>query len=378
MGQDENLLESNPSPVRKSGGRWKVVRRVIWTLLILFCLAAGTIGGVALYAANGIKPVQASDEQVRISIPKGSGSAEIAGILKKAGLIRDEFMFKMYIRYKNEGKRFQAGDYTLKPGATLDEIIQKLNDGDTVPPEMIKFTIPEGFTIEQMAEKLSEMQLINGQTFMELAQSPKSLNAYSVVYIPDDANIKYRLEGYLFPDTYEMRKGSTEQQIMDRMAIELDHKLKELPEDWKAKMEENGIDFHQMLTIASLIEEEVAVPEERPIVSGIIYNRLKKEMPLQLDATVQYALDEHKDRLYEKDTKIDSPYNTYQHVGLPPGPISSPSLASIRAALYPEQTEYLYYVTKKDGSHQHLFAETLAQHQRNIEKSKQMAQDSGQ
>ena len=123
------------------------------------------------------------------------------------------------------------------------------------------------------------------------------------------------------------------------------------------------------MTVASLVEREVVVDEERPIVAGIIYNRLKEGMPLQIDATVQYLLDKQKDRLMESDLQVDSPYNTYKIKGLPPGPIASPSVKSIEAALFPKKTDYFYYVTKKDGSHEHLFAETLKQHNQNIAKS---------
>jgi len=158
---------------------------------------------------------------------------------------------------------------------------------------------------------------------------------------------------------------------------ELDRKLDQLPEGWQDLLEERDMTLHDLLTVASLIEREVAVAEERPIVASVIYNRLAKGMPLQVDATVLYALGGTKDRVLDEDLEIDHPYNTYKIPALPPGPIASPSLASIQAALEPEDTEYLYYVTKKDGSRTHLFAKTLQEHQRNIRRSEEAAAQGG-
>ncbi|MNZ86552.1 putative aminodeoxychorismate lyase [compost metagenome] len=198
-------------------------------------------------------------------------------------------------------------------------------------------------------------------------------DAEAVRSVPDNDQLHQRLEGYLFPETYEMKKESTEEDIIKRMLMELDRKLAELPEDWQLVMEEKNLSLHELLTIASLVEREVVVDEERALVAGVIYNRMKDGMMLQIDATVQYSLDKPKERLYEKDLQVDSPYNTYKVEGLPPGPIASPSIASIQAALYPEDSDYLFYVTKKDGSQSHLFAKTYKEHLKNIEISKQTA-----
>jgi UPF0755 protein len=174
----------------------------------------------------------------------------------------------------------------------------------------------------------------------------------------------------LFPETYELKKDSTTKDMVLRMASELDKKLAGLPTDWPEKLKQRGLTFHQLMTVASMIEREVVDDEERPLVAGVIYNRMKIGMKLQIDATVQYALDKPKDRLFEKDLLIDSPYNTYKIAGLPPGPIASPSLKSIEAALYPAESNYLFYVTKGDGTQKHVFAETYDQHLKNIADSK--------
>jgi len=337
-------------------------------LIIACCILLVIIGivlGVGMFFANGLHPVEARDEPVLISVKPGMSSTQIARLLEDNGLIKNEFVFRYYLRINKQGSRFQAGDYSMKPGMELEEIVTMLNNGDTIKPPTFKFTIPEGYTIERIADKLTTENLINRDKFLELASQPELFSSSYVQLIPDNPDIAYSLEGYLFPETYEMVEGSTEQEIIARMIAELERKLQLLPDGWQTQLEELGLSFHELLTVASLIEREAAVAEERPIIASVIYNRLKSDMLLQIDATVQYALDGHKDVLLIDDTEIDSPYNTYKINGLPPGPIASPGIESIRAALYPEDTKYLFYVTKKDGTQEHLFAETYEQHLRN-------------
>ncbi|XEC93119.1 endolytic transglycosylase MltG [Paenibacillus tarimensis] len=351
-------------PIRKS-------RITIWVVLSLLGVVFITAAGIALYIWNGLRPT-AEGELVRIEIAKGTTPFKVAEQLEEEGIIRNAFIFKYYLRFNNEGSRFQAGVYDMHPGMEHEEIIAKLNSGDTVKAETVRFTIPEGYTVLQIADKLSAEGLVDKQKFLELAES-EAMFAYSEAASQVQAKdeMHHVLEGYLFPETYEMKKDSTEQDIIIRMLQELDRKLNQLPEGWGDALEERELTFHEVMVIASLVEREVVVDEERPIVAGIIYNRLKLGMPLQIDATVQYLLDKPKERLLEKDLQVESPYNTYKVNGLPPGPIANPSLASIEAALFPEETEYLFYVTKKDGSQKHLFAKTYNEHLNNINKSKQ-------
>jgi UPF0755 protein len=299
---------------------------------------------------------------------------KVAELLEQKGLIRSSFLFSGWLKVAGEGSRFQAGVYELTPGMTRDQIVAKLNKGDIIAASTIRFTIPEGFTVQQIAARLSETGAVNKNKFLEAAgHTAQATGSLWTKNIPADNSLKFPLEGYLFPETYEMKRESTAADIVNRMLAELDHKLDQLPDDWQITMEERGLTVHQLLTIASLVEREVVVEEERPIVSSVIQNRLKKKMPLQIDATIQYLLDKQKELLLEPDLKVESPYNTYLHAGLPPGPIASPSLKSIEAALYPEATDYLYYVTKKDGTNTHLFAVKYSQHQRNIQISEKNA-----
>ena len=347
------------------------MKRNVWIRSAIAIVVAGALTAIGLgfYAFRMLQPVQPAGPEVHISVLPGMGAGEIAELLENNGIIRDAFMFKLYLKSKGEGSRFQAGEYAMAPGMSLEQIVKKLNNGETVKEETVRFVIPEGFTVTQIADRLSEQNGFDRDHILQIANEKAAFSSRWTAEIPDDPRIRYRLEGYLFPETYEMHKGASEREIVERMVKELDNKLAQLPADWPDRLKQSGLTFHQMLTLASLVEREVAVDYERPIVAGVIYNRLKRNMLLQIDATVLYALGQSKERVDYKDLEIDSPYNTYRYPGLPPGPIANPGLASIRAALYPAETNYLFYVTKKDGTHEHYFAETLEQHLQNIAKS---------
>lgn len=349
-------------------------KKIITVLITLIVLAAVVVGGLWMYVNNALKPTPASEQEVRVSIKPGSSPVTIAHNLEENGIIRNNTIFVWYLKWKGIGSKFQAGEYAMKPGMTNDEIVDMLSKGQTIKEEMIRVTIPEGYTVKQIAEKLAETQSFDAAKFLEIAES--STNKYiadAYRNIPEDKSIIHHLEGYLFPETYEFVKGTTEEEVVERMLQELDKKLAGLDVDVQKQLDKLGVTFHQMMTIASLVEREVVVDKERALVAGVIYNRIKQKMPLQIDATVQYLFDKPKERLFEKDLQIDSPYNTYKIPGIPPGPIGSPSIESIQAALFPEDTKYLFYVTKKDGSKEHLFAETFEGHKKNIAESKKQS-----
>lgn len=343
-------------------------KRNRWVKLCCFILlaAAGIAGALGFYVYQALSPMPPSDKPVPFEVPKGAGSAGISRILDDHGLIRSSTVFSLYLKAKHEGGRFQAGVYEMKPGISIQQIIGMLNRGETIKEEVLRFTVPEGYTIAQIADKLSEEGKINKEAFLEAINRQSGWDGVYTRAIPEQRPYRFRLEGYLFPETYELKKGSTETDIIARMIAETERKLSLLPAGWDAVLAQKGLSFHDLLTVASLVEREVAVDEERPIVASVIYNRLKKGMPLQIDATIQYIFERPKERLFEKDLQIESPYNTYLHTGLPPGPIASPSLSSIQAALYPADRAYLFYVTKKDGSQRHIFAETFEEHKKNI------------
>ncbi|MFC5405203.1 endolytic transglycosylase MltG [Cohnella soli] len=341
-------------------------RVMLWSFLIALGIVLSLAAGLLFYLWNGLRP-PASGAPVEVTITSGMRAKKVSELLEQKGLIRNASLFSGWMKLKGEGSRFQAGVYELAPGMSMNEIVTKLNNGEIIAAATIRFTIPEGFTIEQIAGRLAETAGIDKAKFLEAAKRPELWTGSAwTKLIPTDKGLKYPLEGYLFPETYEVKRGSTEIDIINRMLAELDKRLDQLPEDWSSALEERGLTVHQLLTIASLVEREVVVDEERPLVSSVIQNRLKKKMPLQIDATIQYLLDKQKERLLEGDLKVNSPYNTYLNAGLPPGPIASPSYKSIEAALFPEKSDYMYYVTKKDGTNTHLFAVTYKQHQKNI------------
>ncbi|WP_233531678.1 endolytic transglycosylase MltG [Paenibacillus alkalitolerans] len=351
----------------------------IWKIVTLIgTIAIGVVAGLGLYTAKQLQPTDPSDIPILVEIPEGTHSQGIADILEEERIIRNGKIFSYYLKYKGFGSDFQAGIYEMKPGMPIADIIRQLSSGETVKEEVIRITVPEGFTAARIIDLLAEEHgfsrdalagLIRSRKAVEEAQEEADKPVWAAT-VPDNPDYKYMMEGYLFPETYELPKDAAPEHVVRRMLLELDNKVKQLPEGWEERLTELGISFHKMLTIASLIEREVTVDKERAIVAGVIYNRLQRNMPLQLDATVQYLFDKQKDRLFEKDLQIESPYNTYRNNGLPPGPIASPGLKSIEAALYPEETKYLYYVTKKDGSGEHYFAETYEQHLKNIKESK--------
>ncbi|MDR6723552.1 UPF0755 protein [Paenibacillus amylolyticus] len=337
--------------------------------MILLLIIVIAVGGAGAYAWNMMRPLEASTEPIVFEIKSGTGTSKIAEQLQQEGLIRSGLAFKGYLKWKKQGSNFMAGTYSMNPGVSYEEIVNKLNSGEVVPEEMVKFTIPEGYTVLQMADKLSEEGIVDRDEFIKLANDPSAFDVDIIKDIPVDEELRYVLEGYLFPETYELKKDSSTHDVMQRMLEEFQTKVNSIP-NLETELQEKKLSLHELLTIASLVEREVVVDAERPLVAGVIYNRIQQDMKLEIDATVQYLLDKPKARLLFKDLKVESPYNMYLNKGLPPGPIASPSLPSIQAALQPEASEYLFYVTKKDGSSGHLFAKTYKEHQQNIAKSK--------
>ena len=305
-----------------------------------------------------------ADTELReFHVERGEGYNTIAKHLQDAGLIEDAEIFSNKTKILKIGPKYQAGDFLLSPSMTMEEIMTSLQDGKR---NTVRFTIPEGYTLAQTAQKLASEGLVDEQAFYKAledydqskywfledlkADQPDPTNAASA-----EAN-KY--EGFLFPNTYEIYEGSTEKMIIDKLFAQFD---KVFDEDLKKLMQERGQNVKEIVTIASIIEREAREDEERALVASVIYNRLDIDMLLQIDATIQYAQGYIKEGLLYSDLEIESPYNSYKYKGLPPGPICSPGEASIRAALEPADTDYLYYVLKSKSSTTHNFAETYSQ-----------------
>jgi UPF0755 protein len=282
-------------------------------------------------------------------------------------LIKNAKVFSLYLRYEGQSGLLKTGKYYLRQGMTMEQIARVLVEGDA-KYNTVQFTVPEGLTLEQIAELLDKQKIVSKDEFLKEADSGQFEYEF-VKEIPQNPAMKHRLEGYLFPDTYEVFKEADAHQIIDIMLKQTDAVF--TPE-WRERMKERGLTFHQTLTLASLVEREAKTAKERPMIAGVIDNRLKANPPmkLQIDATIQFALGKQKENLLYSDLEIDSPYNTYKHEGLPPGPIASPGRDSIKAVLYPDKHDFFFYVTKNDGTGEHYFATTYEEHQQNIAKSR--------
>ena len=286
--------------------------------------------------------------KMTVMIPRGASAGEIAGILAEKKLIRNSTAFRILVRISGKGADLKPGAYQLSTDMTPGRILDMIAKGE-VSSQWITF--PEGYTISRIAERLQEEGFARKDRFLELAGS--SGQSFQTNFPKQGES----LEGYLFPDTYLIPSGASEEVIIGEMLDAFQHKV---ADSLSSDLSGSGMNWHQVITVASLIEREARVPKDRPLVAAVIYNRLRKNMRLEIDATVLYALGEHKDRVLYRDLEVDSPYNTYRNFGLPPGPIANPGLASIKAALHPAQVDYLFYVARPDGSH--IFSRTLDEH----------------
>jgi UPF0755 protein len=318
-------------------------RRLLISIIIFLGIVIIAIAAVyTLYMGKESKPVEpGSKTYVTVTIPTGTGTEGIANILDENRIIDNTGVFKLLSKSKGYDGKFKAGQYSLSPGMSMEEIMEVLLTGKA---ETVRFTIPEGYDIKRTTAKLSEEGLINAETFAKEIETGQ----FDYEFLKDAPSGASRLEGFLFPDTYEIFANANEHDIIDKMLYQFN---KEFKDEYYARAEELGMSVRDVITLASIIEREARVPEDRPVIASVFYNRMKINMPLQSCATVQYILGEQKSVLSIKDTKIESPYNTYLHPGLPPGPIASPGADSIQAALYPADTDYLYFLAKGDGSH---------------------------
>lgn len=290
-------------------------------------------------------------ESVAITIPDGSGTKAIAGILRDNGVIRSEGAFVRYVKKNGLGQDLRSGTYTFNGEQSLADVCAALQKGRGNATE-VRVTIPEGLTVEQTAEIFAEKGLVDKEAFINY-----TLNGdFPYDYLPAKGTPE-RLEGFLFPDTYQISTSWDEEDIVKMLLRQFD---KVMTEEWREKAKEDGRSIYEVVTLASIVEREAKVAGDRPIIAGVFLNRLDIGMKLESCATVQYALGEVKPVLLYKDLEIDSPYNTYKNQGLPPTPIAAPGKASLEAALYPTESDYLFFLAKPDGSH--YFSKTLAEH----------------
>jgi UPF0755 protein len=288
----------------------------------------------------------------QIIVPQGSSFRDIAGQLANAGIVSNATAFRVYAKMAHGDTAAHAGAFRFAPHQTAAQVLSQLESGGAQIAKWV--TIPEGFTAKQIAQRLQDDGFGDASTYE---------NAFLHDSIAIAGTRTKNLEGYLFPSTYLIPIGASAKTVEDILTAQF---RKELPRDARQKARARGLTVPQIVTLASLIEREAKADDERPLMAGVYYNRLRLGMPLEVDASIEYALPEHHDVITYGDLKIDSPYNTYQHQGLPPTPIANPGAASLQAAFNPKPSPYLYYVYKGNGHH--AFARTLAEQNANIAK----------
>jgi UPF0755 protein len=317
--------------------------------ILIACVAFAIIGSFAVlihYSSTPINPYGNKDAVVLVDIPTGSGFVKITEILNKAGLIKSRFLFYCLALMKRATRSIRAGEYEFSDSMTPGAVIDKLLHGEI---KCYQITIPEDFTTKEIAERLAEHKLIDEETFMELAVDSAFLKTLGIK--------AKSIEGYLFPNTYSFDRSMSTRQIMKIMHSQF---LKRVTPEMVERAEELGLDTNQFVTFASIVGKESGNQAEKPMISAVFHNRLKKRMPLQSDPTAVYDLEDFSGKVRRSHLKRKSPYNTYIIRGLPPGPIANPGIDSLNATLNPAKVNYLYFVSKKDGSH--YFSSSLDMH----------------
>ncbi len=321
----------------------------------LFLLVATLVVGALTHSYTLLRtPTPLADKPQLVQIKSGWGSGRISQFLAQKGLIPSARLFTLLARLKGGGMK--AGEYRLKSNLSPWQIFDVLQQGKV---HLHKITIPEGYSLRQIAGLLEGHKLASAQEFIEAASNP----ALAESLLGTEA---VGLEGYLFPDTYHFARGSSAEAIIRAMLGRFKQVFNESYRQQAAKL---GFGRHQIVALASLIEKETANETERPLIASVYHNRLKQGTRLQCDPTVIYALEQSGSfdgNIRRQDLQLDSPYNTYRYKGLPPGPIASPGKASLLAALYPADTDYIYFVSRNDGTHK--FSNSLKEHNQAVYK----------
>ncbi|MCP9446797.1 MAG: endolytic transglycosylase MltG [Nitrospira sp.] len=324
--------------------------------IFLVLVAVAGLGAMALYqmirwAESPLLSDSDHPSSKVVVIPAGWTLQQVAALLEREQVIKSRFAFVWLARSQDADRKIQPGEYELHAAMPPADILSKLLTGRVV---LHSVTIPEGYTIAQIADILSERNITDRAEFIRLARDKSFIQTLKIS--------AESLEGYLFPDTYRFARRTAAAEVIKTMVDQLDRVFSV---EWQGRAKELGLTRHQVLTLASVIEKETGSADERPRISSVFHNRLKKNIPLQSDPTVIYGLPHFDGNLRKKDLSHPSPYNTYRWGGLPPGPIASPGADSIRAALYPASTPHLYFVSKNDGTH--YFSTTLVQHNKAVE-----------
>ena len=367
---DPKLPDDQLKRLQEQRHEKRIVRKIVMYVGIAI-IAIALIGSISsyFYISNALKPVDPDNKKaVKIELPIGSNIDTISQTLEDKGVIRNAKIFKYYTKFKN-ASGFQAGTYQIPPSMSIDDIIKSLKTGKVYRKADLQITIPEGLTLDQIGNIIAKNTDYTSKEFMKLVTNEKFIKEMKAKYpetVTKDINrkdIRYKLEGYLYPSTYDFfTKKPTLEEIVEKMIAQTDAIVR----SYEPQLKELGMTPHEFLTFASLLEREATAQTDRETIASVFNNRIEQGMPLQTDPTVLYALGEHKDRVLYKDLEVKNPYNTYLNKGLPPGPIANAGRASLDATVDPAKTKYLYFVADKDGNNH--FAETYSEHQNNVAK----------
>jgi UPF0755 protein len=328
--------------------KMKKSKKIELYILVAFVALAFIVAFAVIiqYSSTPINPYGNKDAVVLVDIPTGASFVKTTEILNRAGLVKSRFLFYCLALTKQATRSIRAGEYefndTMTPGAVIDKLLR----GEI---KCYRITIPEDFTIKEIAERLAEFRLIDEKIFMALAYDRDFLGTLGIK--------AKSIEGYLFPETYILDRSMSTRQIMKIMVSQF---WKRVTPEMVQRAQELGFDVNQFVTFASIVGKESGNQPEKPMIAAVFYNRLRKRMPLQSDPTAVYDLEDFNGKVRRSHLKRNSPYNTYIIRGLPPGPIANPGIDSLNATLNPAQVNYLYFVSKKDGSH--YFSASLDKH----------------
>lgn len=340
-------------------------RIVILKFGLIFVIAIDLLAIVFLtyiiFGSNSAKD-PSDQEFIEFNIEKGQGARKIAANLNKDGIISNSLFFNYYIWQDKSANSLQAGKYELSPSMTIREIVTKFKEGDVKADPGIKITIPEGYRTSQVEELLIASGLAVNSSELTEAVGISAALAHEIfgfgflLDLPPRATI----DGFLFPDTYFFQPDLQLNSMVEKMLFNFNEKV---PDSTRVKIKARGKNLYEVVIMASLLEKEVRTPEDMKLVSGVLWERMEIGMPLQVDATLAYIIDNKTDEITNEDKLIDSPYNTYKYRGLPPTPIANPGLNAINAAIEPEASNYLYYLSSPSG--ETIFSQTLEEHNEN-------------
>lgn len=376
---DLALLEAKKHEKRRK--IWRFCRPIAMVLLSMGIVVAILAVGWNFVEERFLKPIESDQSNlVTVEIKSGWGVSKIANALygtsEEDQLIRSKAVFKIYVDFVGKGRKLRAGTYIFAQGDSIEEIVNKIAGGESEKEKVLRFTLTEGMTVEDMAETLVREGILANETeFLRLCKTGEGLDEYEIPELSLHDGRQYRLEGYLFPDTYEVFEGSSAKDIIARMLM---RRSSIMEASYYERMQELELTEDDVITLASMIEKE-AQTKDFSKVSGVFYNRIEEDMPLQSDATIIYVLGTSKINLTKSELETDSPYNTHLNKGLPAGPICNPGKAAIEAALFPDESimeeGYLYFTLKEPASGDLVFSKTLEEHNAQVELYRELWED---